>query len=198
TQQAEIAAVARAGGIALTELAEHAATGAAVRAAVAGATHVDFACHGRLDQGYPLDSGLLLSDEELVLRDLLDTRLLDGVALATLTACQSAVASGAWFEDEPVTLATGFLAAGARSVLGTLWLVDDLATALLAGRFYRHHLVDGLPPATALGRAQRWLRRLTVADIAAELGEAPADPLPQEVRPFEHPLYWAPYVLTSG
>ncbi|MFE0172261.1 CHAT domain-containing protein [Streptomyces sp. NPDC059002] len=198
TQRAEVAKAARAGGAALVELPEHAATGDAVRTAVAEATHVDFACHGQVHHQYALDSGIELSDGPMVVRDLLDTRLLDGVALVTLTSCQSAVPAGSPFKDEPFSLATGFLTAGAHAVLGTLWRVNDLATALYVGRFYHHLLVDRHPLATALGQAQRWLRELTLADIAAELGdETPPAPLWAAVRPFDHSLYWAPFVLTA-
>jgi len=198
TQQAEVAKAAHAGGAALVALPERAATGDAVRTAVAEATHVDFACHGQIHHRYALDSGIELSDGPMVVRDLLDTRLLDGVALVTLTSCQSAVPAGTPFKDEPFSLATGFLIAGAQAVLGTLWRVDDLATALYVGRFYHHLLVDHHPLATALGQAQRWLRELTLADVAAELGdETPPSPLWAVVRPFDHSLYWAPFVLTA-
>ncbi|MFE5923212.1 CHAT domain-containing protein [Streptomyces sp. NPDC056468] len=198
TQRAEVAKAARTGGAHLVELPEHAATGDAVRTAVAEATHVDFACHGQIHHLYALDSGIELSDGPMVVRDLLDTRMLDGVALVTLTSCQSAVPAGVPFKDEPLSLATGFLIAGAQAVLGTLWRVDDLATALYVGRFYHHLLVDRHPLATALGQAQRWLRELTLADVAAELGdETPSAPLWAAVRPFDHSLYWAPFVLTA-
>lgn len=195
-QQAAVTAAARARGIPAAELAEHAATGQAVRDAMSTATHLDFACHGRLDQGSMLESGLTLADGQLVLRDVLDSDLLAGARLVTLTSCQSGAAPGNPFDDEPMSFATGFLVAGANAVLGTLWLVDDLATALLSGRFYHHHLVDELPLPIALGRAQRWLRELTAADVAAELGEPSSDPVHELIHPFEHPLYWASFVLT--
>lgn len=196
TQQTLITAAARSGEIRVTELAERAATSPAVQAAVRDASHVDFACHGWLDQKLPLESGLELADKPMTLRELLDTQLLQGVQLVTLTSCQSAVAAGSPFEDEPISLATCFLIAGARAVLGTLWLVDDMATALLVGRFYQHHLVQKHSPEIALGLAQQWLRKLTLADLAAELGDpTPPPPLQQVVRPFDHPLYWAPFVL---
>jgi CHAT domain-containing protein len=143
-----------------------------------------------------LESGLTLSDGPLVLRDVLDSDLMRRVRLVTLTSCQSGAAPGNPFNDEPMSFATGFLVAGAAAVLGTLWLVDDLATALLSGRFYHYHLVDGLPLPQALGRAQRWLRELTAAGLAAELGEESTDPVHELIHPFEHPLYWASFVLT--
>jgi CHAT domain-containing protein len=53
---------------------------------------------------------------------------------------------------------------GAAGVVGTLWEVDDLATALFMAKFYDLHLDGGLPPATALKQAQAWLREATRAD----------------------------------
>ncbi|MFD7409649.1 CHAT domain-containing protein [Streptomyces sp. NPDC059866] len=198
-QQARITDAARRSGMPVRTVAEYEATREAFETAVRDASHVDFACHGWLDQLQAFDSGIELADGPVTLRHLLDSRLLEGVSLVTLTSCQSAVAAGGPFEDEPVSLATGFLMAGARAILGTLWLVDDLATTLLVARFYRHHLLDGLPPTRSLGLAQSWVRSLTAADTAAELGDpAPSDSLHRQIRPFSHPLYWAPYVLTSG
>jgi CHAT domain-containing protein len=42
---------------------------------------------------------------------------------------------------------------GAAGVLGSLWQVDDLATALLIARFYEFHF-GGLAPPAALSLAQ--------------------------------------------
>ena len=92
-QQAEIASAARASGTPLTELAGM-TTSPTVLAAVQDATHVDFACHGWLDQQQPLHSGLELADTPMTLRVMLDSRLVDGVQLVTLMSCQSAVPAG--------------------------------------------------------------------------------------------------------
>jgi CHAT domain-containing protein len=60
-----------------------------------------------------------------------------------------------------VGLQRAFLAKGARSVLVSLWSVDDAATRLLMERFYTHWLDDADHPskADALRRAQTDLRR---------------------------------------
>ena len=62
---------------------------------------------------------------------------------------------------------------GASGVIATLWPVDDLATSLLMAKFYELHMSGGLPPPTALKRAQDWLRNASRAELAAYIrGEA--------------------------
>jgi CHAT domain-containing protein len=63
-----------------------------------------------------------------------------------------------------IGLPAGFLQAGVPGFIGTLWPVDDLASALLMTRFYEIILpVDKTTdpePAAALREAMRWLRDL--------------------------------------
>src|SRR5206468_2854281 len=59
--------------------------------------------------------------------------------------------------DEYIGLPAGFLYAGARCVLSSLWAVSDLPTALLMDRFQRE-CDAGRSVAAALREAQRWLR----------------------------------------
>jgi len=54
-------------------------------------------------------------------------------------------------------LTRGFLHAGARRVLASLWKVHDRATAELMTRTYRQLLGEGRSPAAALAAAQRAL-----------------------------------------
>ena len=66
--------------------------------------------------------------------------------------------------DEILTLSTGFLCAGARSVISTLWSVNDLATALFS-IFYYQERQQGKSRPEALQQAQKKLRSLTQEDI---------------------------------
>ena len=49
---------------------------------------------------------------------------------------------------------------------------DDTATALLMARFYELHIGERLPPASALSRAQAWLRDATNTDLQAYVENA--------------------------
>jgi CHAT domain-containing protein len=75
--------------------------------------------------------------------------------------------------DELVGLVRGFLYAGAAALLVSLWDIDDAATALLMGHFYRH-LRQGGSKSEALQRA-----------VAAT----------RQANP--HPFYWAPFILVG-
>jgi CHAT domain-containing protein len=75
-----------------------------------------------------------------------------------------------------VGLARAFLYAGARSVVASLWPVDDRATSLLMDDFYTG-LEDGRSKARALADAQRALLH---------------DPA------YGNPFYWAAFKLTGG
>jgi CHAT domain-containing protein len=89
-----------------------------------------------------------------------------------LSACQTAITDFGRLPDESIGLPGGFLQAGVPAVVGTLWSVNDLSTALLMHRFYELHLhgddAAGLapqPPVRALRLAQQWLRDLTYKEM---------------------------------
>ena len=116
------------------------ASKSAVKELANGFLMLHFATHGRFDANAPLSSGLYLakgSAPEGVLRvsDLYSLRW--DVDLVTLSACETGigkVANG----DDVIGLTRGFLYAGARSIVASLWSVDDAATAHLMGSFYRN------------------------------------------------------------
>jgi CHAT domain-containing protein len=126
------------------------------------------ACHGRFRSDNPLFSSLRLADGWLTVRDTYGLQL--DCDLVTLSACEtgiSQVAPG----DELMGLVRGFFAAGAPTLLVSLWTVDDQATEQLMTCFYRA-LLDGASPAAALRTAQRQLLLL-----------------------YPHPYFWSPFVL---
>ncbi len=141
---------------------------------------VHFATHGVVDSQTPSLSGLMLSrvgergapiEGFLGLRDIYDLRL--GADLVVLSGCETALGKQVRGEGL-VGLTQGFLYAGARQVLASLWRVEDRSTAELMSRFYRALLVDGRPPAAALRQAQLAIRR---------------------DRRWRAPYYWSGFVL---
>ena len=150
-------------------LVEEAATETAVRARLPGAPIVHLATHGlaygseaRVRETYVALAADGVNDGFLTLGELMDDPALGLRAeLVVLSACQTGL--GDLKEAEgTVGLQRGLLARGARSVLVSLWSVDDRATAALMEAFYRHWLDDGDRPskAEALRRAEGDIRAM--------------------------------------
>jgi CHAT domain-containing protein len=147
------------------------------------ATHGDFAAD-------PSQSFLLAYDGRLGMDDLGDQLLQyryrqEPLDLLILSACETASGN----DRSALGLAGMAVRAGARSVLGTLWLVNDAATASLLDSFYTH--ID-LRPADADGWAgggQRASRALALQRAQLSLLESPDH---------RHPGYWAPFVLIGS
>jgi len=75
------------------------------------------------------------------------------VGLVVLSGCHTA--SGREIPGEGLEgLSRAFFFSGARSVVGSLWSVEDRETSILMQRFYRNLMQKKLPPAAALRQAQ--------------------------------------------
>lgn len=123
---------------------------------------VHFACHALLDERFPLESGLVLAASQagaengfLQAWEVFESLRIDA-DLVTLSACRTGL--GRETDGEGLLgLTWAFQYAGARSVLASLWAVNDASTAALMTRFYRH-VAKGVSKAEALRRAQAELR----------------------------------------
>jgi CHAT domain-containing protein len=113
--------------------------------------------------------------------------------LVTLSGCQTGLGKEIAGEGY-IGLVNAFLQAGARSLLVSLWRVEDEATALLMGRFYENltgtfhgerqaYAGEPMPKAEALREAKHWLRTYTDEDGR---------------QPFRHPVYWSGFVLIGA
>lgn len=123
---------------------------------------VHFATHGILDSERPELSALVFSLRDAAGRPregrlrLPEVYNLDLRAeLVVLSGCRTALGRQVRGEGL-VGLARGFLAAGSRSLVASLWQVQDRAAAELMERFYRHLLRPGrrASPSAALRAAQ--------------------------------------------
>jgi CHAT domain-containing protein/tetratricopeptide (TPR) repeat protein len=149
------------------------ATKQALLEASQGASHVHLACHGYYKFGWSYESYVeLAGDEYLTLRDILVDRPFADARIVVLAACQTAVVGADQAPDEAIGVATSFLRAGTAGVVGTLWQVDDFASALLMRLFYSYHTIGdpdtgegSMPPARALRFAQRALASLTIEQV---------------------------------
>lgn len=173
------------GDAALTVLAGGEAREARVRATLAGKHTIHFATHGfvsasksELLAGLALAPGPAASGDDDGLLQLYEIYALSLDAdLAVLSACGTQ--RGPRVAGEGVfALSRGFLTAGCRRVVASLWAVNDASTAELMGGFFTALARRGAPDhARALRDAKRRLR---------------ADPR------WADPFHWAPFVLEGA
>ncbi len=139
-----------------------------------GFRYLHIASHGTFHADSPLTSSLLLAkdstnDGTLTVGELYSMRL--NADLVTLSACETGlgkIANG----DDVVGLTRGFLYAGSRSIVASLWKVDDEATAYLMTRFY----------GALKGTSKREALRLAQIETR---------------KKYPHPYYWAAFQLTG-
>jgi CHAT domain-containing protein len=100
-----------------------------------------------------LAGGDRLSAEELVA--LMARNPHRALGLVVLAGCRTGTSTRGY--DEAYSLGTAFLAGGARSVLSTLWSIDDRATSVLMYLFHHNLMVGRFPVREALRQAQLWM-----------------------------------------
>ncbi|MCK4548031.1 MAG: CHAT domain-containing protein [Candidatus Eisenbacteria sp.] len=168
---------------------------------------IHLATHALVDDQRPEKSALVLSQVDLpdpLEAAVAGTRIYDGLVttreivrewdlhadLVTLSGCETGLGREVLGEGY-IGFAHAFLQSGARSLLVSLWPVEDEATSLLMRRFYENRTGKyaddrgagaGHPmsKAKALQEAKHWLR--TYED---EYGR----------RLFEHPYFWSAFIL---
>ena len=138
---------------------------------------VHVASHGYFG-GTAEDSWIMAHDELLDMNELSQLfkpkEFADApIELLILSACQTAEGN----DQAPLGLSGVALTSGARSVLGTLWVVADEATSELMKTFYAQLGNSNNSKAEALRQAQ-------LATLNAD--------------EFSHPFYWAPFVLIGS
>jgi len=207
------------GGEASTWRAGAAATLEFLQQHAGQASHLHLACHARGGVHDASEAELALASgpqkaTELTSAVGLNTRLV------TVSSCQSAQATMGNMLNAEFSIAMAFLAAGSACVIASLWLVDDLATALLMTRLYQELLVGENTPPQALRVAQLWLRDLSDDEeqrfldrhpqLAEEyarrvaLGDPPGRPgkefagaPPGTGRRYALPEFWAPFIAVG-
>ncbi|KAG1732991.1 CHAT domain-containing protein [Suillus occidentalis] len=113
-----------------------AATRAGALKALEENTWVHLACHGKQDPEQPYHSHFVMRDEHVTLLDIMD-RDIPHAEFAFLSACHTAVGDKET-PDEVIHLAAGLQFSGFKSVVGTLWEVDDSVAKHVVEAFYRY------------------------------------------------------------
>ncbi|KAG1809682.1 CHAT domain-containing protein [Suillus subaureus] len=118
-----------------------AATRAGALKALEENTWVHLACHGKQDLVQPYNSHFVMRDEHLTLLDIMEKHV-PHAEFAFLSACHTAVGDKET-PDEVIHLAAGLQFSGFKSVIGTLWEVDDSVAKHVVKAFYEN-LFNGL------------------------------------------------------
>jgi CHAT domain-containing protein/tetratricopeptide (TPR) repeat protein len=142
---------------------------------------VHFATHATVDIKNPELSGIILSlvtregdtDEGFLQLPEIYNLNLDHTQLVVLSACETGFGNDVRGEGL-VSLSRGFIYAGSRSVVGSLWKVDDTATSQLMTKFYEGMFKERLTPSAALRQAKEFMWRSSQ---------------------YRAPFYWAAFVL---
>ncbi|MBD2575785.1 CHAT domain-containing protein, partial [Arthrospira platensis] len=171
-----------------------------------------FSGHAEYNFKNPLDSYLMLSEdhkENLTLSTLFADLHLPDADLVTLSACCTGVVDAFQPTDECLGIATGFLLAGAKAVVSSLWKVNSIATAFLLDEFYRQ-LEQTPDKAVALQKAQNWLRTRTADELRNRANNWDLSKLEPKEQfrleralkrlqgiSFENPYFWAAFIVTG-
>ncbi|KAG1780151.1 CHAT domain-containing protein [Suillus placidus] len=103
-------------------------------------TWVHLACHGKQDPTQPYDSHFVMRDEPLTLLDIMEKDI-PHAEFAFLSACHTAVGDEK-IPDEVIHLAAGLQFSGFKSVVGTLWEVNDAVAKHVVEAFYENMFED--------------------------------------------------------
>ena len=186
-----------------TVLTGSAATEAGVRQGLAGKSLLHFATHGIVQNEERLSSYLALSgsqppegrmgdaltDGRLTADETYDLDL--DAELIVLSGCRTAL--GPIMGDGVIGFTRGFLAAGASSVVATMWDVPDQTSFEVMRAFYRALVGTGSAPNRAVGKS-RSLRQAQLTVLRAlRTGKIQVN----GVTLPESPRLWAGYVLVG-
>lgn len=165
-----------------------------------GYRYLHFATHGILGNQIPdvYEPALVLAADAgqgnfLKLSEIEELKL--NSDLTVLSACDTG--SGKYYTGEGVMgLSRGFLVAGSKSVLASLWPIDSMSTVEFMTRFYQY-LQSGKSKPEALRLAQ--LEMMSIKDgkkMSIERG-VKLSGRAQKQTDISHPYYWAAFVLTG-
>lgn len=155
---------------------------------------IHLATHARMNQRFPLYSHIAFPDRRLELHEILRQDL--QARLVVLSACETGRGVGLFGSDlsseDLVSFPRAFLTAGAASVVASLWLVEDEATATLMEMFY-HHISTSCTESSAFQLIAQ--ATPTTCSLAEALARAQRQFLSEASDARSHPFYWAGFYL---
>ncbi|MEO5996595.1 MAG: CHAT domain-containing protein [Chitinophagaceae bacterium] len=159
-------------------LDDNGTTAANIIREASGSRVLHIACHGKFDHQDPGQSGLILSNgEKLTIRQISVSEAFSAVDHITLSACWSAdlfILPGRWIVSLPEVL--NF--AGAKSILGCYWQINDEIALSFMKAFYTY--AAKFPRNIALQKCQL---------------DAIQNNLPDCMEDTSNPLYWSGFSI---
>ena len=163
------------------------------------------ATHGKFDSEDPEKSFLVLGDgNHLKVTDIKKMNDLGGIHLVVLSACETAQGGPDKEGIEVSGLSYYFLTQNVKSVLASLWKVNDASTSRLMQQFYQNLATGKMSKSEALRQAQRSMIQGngmgTEGDPRSSFKiESTSDSkTPTITRNLSHPYYWAPFILIGN
>jgi CHAT domain-containing protein len=170
------------------------------------------ATHGKFDSEDPEKSFLVLGDgSPLKVTDIKNMNDLGGIHLVVLSACETAQGGPDKEGIEVSGLSYYFLTQNVKSVMASLWKVNDASTSRLMQQFYQNLATGKMSKAEALRQAQLAMisgkgmggdgddRRSVGGDRGNFRIETTSDgKTPAITRNLSHPYYWAPFILIGN
>ena len=162
-----------------------------------------FACHGNFYPDNPAASCLWFGNPEGVSFSQIFSELnLSRCRSVTLGACESGLAR-AEITAEYIGLPSAFLSAGVRYVIGSLWKVNQLTTAILLGRYFELLSTGQHTVTEAFNTAQREMIEMTRNQVLTWLETYLTQFVPtlapeiekMDSKPFAHPDDWAGFYV---
>ncbi|KAG0696479.1 TPR-like protein [Suillus ampliporus] len=123
------------------------------------------ACHGMPNRQQPFESSFAMRDGPLMIKDIIRSHL-QNPEFAFLSACHTTVGDES-SPDEAIHLAAAMQFSGFRSVIGSMWSVDDEVARQIVSAFYGYLVdesgrLDCTRAAGALHKAVKSLRKMNI------------------------------------
>lgn len=160
------------------------------------------ATHGKFEPGAIDSSFLVLGDgNPFKIPDIQNLDGLTGVHLVVLSACETAL--GDRREQDGIEIAgisNAFLQRGAKSVIASLWQVNDPSTSLWMQRFYQNLAHGTLTKSQAMQQVQLdFLNgKITLKELQDLRASARRHVEGGGAVDLTHPYYWAPFILIGN
>ncbi len=163
------------------------------------------ATHGKFNSEDPEQSFLVLGDgSHFKVTDIKKMNDLAGIHLVVLSACETAQGGPDKEGIEVSGLSYYFLTQNVKSVIASLWKVNDASTSQLMQQFYKNLATGKMSKAEALRQAQITLIQGNGTGTDGKRGgnftiKVMVDGKTSTInRSLSHPFYWAPFILIGN